>query len=246
MRRIGFLLILAGLSLNTIGCKPDRASQQSSTIDARPTDLPRQETAYPSAATVSPSSDTDVAKDPRPRIVAFGDSLTAGYGTEAGQSYPEFLQQDLDRLGYHYRVINAGISGNTTKDGVERVPSIIAMKPAVVIVEFGGNDGLRGLRIEDSRANLDKIVSTLQASGTKVVLAGISLPPDYGPDYIRQFNETYTLLAKKYHVPLLPFLLKGVYGVDGMMQHDRTHATARGNQIVAQNILPLLTPLLKK
>ena len=246
MRRIGFLLILAGLSLNTIGCKPDRASQQSSTIDARPTDLPRQETAYPSAATVSPSSDTDVAKDPRPRIVAFGDSLTAGYGTEAGQSYPEFLQQDLDRLGYHYRVINAGISGNTTKDGVERVPSIIAMKPAVVIVEFGGNDGLRGLRIEDSRANLDKIVSTLQASGTKVVLAGISLPPDYGPDYIRQFNETYTLLAKKYHVPLLPFLLKGVYGVDGMMQHDRTHATAQGNQIVAQNILPLVTPLLKK
>ena len=82
------------------------------------------------------------------------------------------------------------------------------MKPAVVIVEFGGNDGLRGLRIEDSRANLDKIVSTLKASGTKVVLAGITLPPDYGPDYISQFNDTYTLLAKKYHVPLLPFLLK--------------------------------------
>ncbi|RSL15175.1 acyl-CoA thioesterase-1 [Edaphobacter aggregans] len=246
MRRIGFLLILAGLSLNTIGCKPDRATQQSSTIDARPTDLPRQETAYPSVASASPASDSDAAKDPRPRIVAFGDSLTAGYGTEAGQSYPEFLQQDLDRLGYHYRVINAGISGNTTKDGVERIPSIIAMKPAVVIVEFGGNDGLRGLRIEDSRANLDKIVSTLQASGTKVVLAGISLPPDYGPDYIRQFNETYTLLAKKYHVPLLPFLLKDVYGVDGMMQHDRTHATAQGNQVVAQNVLPLITPLLKK
>ena len=189
---------------------------------------------------------TSIANDPRPRIVSFGDSLTAGYGTEAGQSYPEFLQQDLDRLGYHYRVINAGISGNTTKDGVERVPSIIAMKPAVVIVEFGGNDGLRGLRIEDSRANLDKIVSTLQASGTKVVLAGISLPPDYGPDYIRQFDETYTLLAKKYHVPLLPFLLKGVYGVDGMMQPDRTHATAQGNQVVAQNILPLIAPLLKK
>ena len=246
MRRIGFLLILAGLSLNTIGCKPDRATQQSSTIDARPTDLPRQETAYPSVAPASPASDSDAAKDPRPRIVAFGDSLTAGYGTEAGQSYPEFLQQDLDRLGYHYRVINAGISGNTTKDGVERIPSIIAMKPAVVIVEFGGNDGLRGLRIEDSRANLDKIVSTLHASGTKVVLAGISLPPDYGPDYISQFNETYTLLAKKYHVPLLPFLLKDVYGVDGMMQRDRTHATAQGNQVVAQNVLPLITPLLKK
>lgn len=242
MRQIGLLLILAGLALNTIGCKPDRATQQSSTIDSRPTDLPRQETAYPTPTVPT----TPIANDPRPRIVTFGDSLTAGYGTESGQSYPEFLQQDLDRLGYHYRVINAGISGNTTKDGVERVPSIIAMKPAIVIVEFGGNDGLRGLRIEDSRANLDKIVSTLQASGTKVVLAGISLPPDYGPDYIRQFNETYILLAKKYHVPLLPFLLKGVYGVDGMMQRDSTHATAQGNQIVAQNVLPLITPLLKK
>ena len=244
MRQIGLLLILAGLTLNTIGCKPDRASQQSSTIDSRPTDLPRQEANYPSTTPVAPI--TPIANDPRPRIVSFGDSLTAGYGTEAGQSYPEFLQQDLDRLGYHYRVINAGISGNTTKDGVERVPSIIAMKPAVVIVEFGGNDGLRGFRVENSRANLDKIVSTLQASGTKVVLAGNSLPPDYGPDYIRQFNETYTLLAKKYHVPLLPFLLKGVYGVDGMMQPDSTHATAQGNQIVAQNVLPLITPLLKK
>ncbi len=120
------------------------------------------------------------------------------------------------------------------------------MKPAVVVVEFGGNDGLRGLRIEDSRANLDKILATLKASGTKVVLAGITLPPDYGPDYIQQFNQTYTLLSKKYNVPLLPFLLKGVFGVDGMMQRDNTHATADGNKIVAKNILPLVQPLLKK
>jgi len=179
-------------------------------------------------------------------IVAFGDSLTAGYGTEPGQSYPDYLQADLDKLGYHYRVVNAGISGNTTKDGVERVDSIIAMHPALVIVEFGGNDGLRGLRIEDSRANLDKIVSTLQASGTKVVLAGITLPPDYGPDYIRQFNETYVLLAKKFHTPLHPFILEGVFGTDGMMQRDNTHATSAGNQLVAKNLLPLVTPLLKK
>jgi acyl-CoA thioesterase I len=129
---------------------------------------------------------------------------------------------------------------------VERVDSIVAMKPALVVVEFGGNDGLRGLRIEDSRANLDKIVSTLKSSGTKIVLAGITLPPDYGPDYIKQFNETYALLAKKYNVPLLPFLLKGVFGVDGMMQRDNTHATAEGNKIVANNVLPLVVPLLKK
>jgi acyl-CoA thioesterase-1 len=185
-------------------------------------------------------------KDSRPRIVCFGDSLTAGYGTEPGQAYPDFLQTELNREGYSYRIVNAGVSGNTTKDGVERVDRVIALKPALVVVEFGGNDGLRGLRIADTRANLDKIVSTLVASGTRVVLAGITLPPDYGPDYIHQFNQTYDLLAKKYRVPMIPFLLKGVFGVDGMMQPDRTHATGAGNKIVAENVFGLIQPLLKK
>ena len=184
--------------------------------------------------------------DTRPLIVCFGDSLTEGHGTEAGQSYPDYLQAALDAQGYHYRVVNEGISGNTTKDGVDRLDRIVAMKPAVVVVEFGGNDGLRGLRIEDTRANLDKIVATLKASKIPIVLAGITLPPNYGPDYIAGFNATYALLAKKYRVPLLPFLLKGVFGVPGMMQEDRTHATAAGNKIVANNILPFVTPLLKK
>ena len=100
--------------------------------------------------------------------------------------------------------------------------------------------------IAATRANLDQIVATLQHSGAKVALAGITLPPDYGPDYIQQFNQTYTLLARKYRVPMLPFLLKGVYGVPGMMQRDQTHATAKGNQIVARNLLALVLPLLKK
>jgi acyl-CoA thioesterase-1 len=179
-------------------------------------------------------------------VVCFGDSLTAGYGTDLGQSYPDYLQKDLDAEGYSYRVVNEGISGNTTKDGVQRLDSIVALKPAVVVVEFGGNDGLRGLRIEDSRTNLDKIVGTLKASGTKIVLAGITLPPDYGPDYIKQFDATYAMLASKYRVPLLPFLLNGVFGVNGMMQADKTHATSKGNEVVARNVLPLLLPLLKK
>jgi acyl-CoA thioesterase-1 len=197
-------------------------------------------------APVPSTAENGLQSDTRPRIVCFGDSLTAGYGTEIGQTYPDYLQSDLDGKGYSYRVVNAGISGNTTKDGVERVASIVAMKPAMVVVEFGGNDGLRGLRIADTRANLDKIVSTLKESGTKVVLAGITLPPDYGPDYIKQFNETYSLLAAKYRVPMLPFLLKGVFGVDGMMQADRTHATSKGNKVVAQNVLSLIQPLLKR
>jgi acyl-CoA thioesterase-1 len=184
--------------------------------------------------------------DRRPLLVCFGDSLTAGAGTGPGESYPDYLQSVLDQRHIHYRVDNQGISGNTTKDGLQRLPGILALHPAVVLVEFGGNDGLRGLPIADTRANLDQIVATLQHSGARVALAGITLPPDYGPDYIRQFDQTYTLIAKKYRVPLLPFLLQNVYGVPGMMQPDRTHATAAGNRIVARNLLPLLLPLLRK
>jgi acyl-CoA thioesterase-1 len=197
-------------------------------------------------ATVEQPSEPSLQQDPRPRIVCFGDSLTAGYGTDPGQAYPDYLQALLNQQGYEYRVVNAGISGNTSKDGVARVDHIAAMKPEIVVVEFGGNDGLRGLRIADTRANLDMILSALNKSGTKAVLAGITLPPDYGQDYIRQFDQTYTLLAKKYHIPMIPFLLKGVFGVDGMMQADRTHATAAGNKIVAENVRALIQPLLKK
>ena len=238
MQKIASLAILAALITTLSGCHtgntPKQPEQPASTNPAAETPI----------AVPQPAPST--TNDKRPLIVCFGDSLTAGYGADFGKSYPDYLQADLDARGYHYRVVNQGISGNTTKDGVERVDSIVAMKAAVVVVEFGGNDGLRGLRIEDSRANLDKIVATLKASGTRVVLAGITLPPDYGPDYIQQFNQTYALLAKKYKVPLLPFLLKGVFGVDGMMQRDNTHATAAGNQLVAKNLLPLVTPLLKK
>lgn len=244
MRQFGVVLIVAASVLNLNGCKTDRASKESTTIDSRTSDLAKTDASSATPpATLEP---VNKSQDKRPLVVCFGDSLTAGYGTEAGQTYPDYLQAKLDSSGYKYRVVNAGISGNTTKDGLERVNNIIAMKPAAVIVEFGGNDGLRGLRIEDTRANLDKILQSLKSSGTKIVLAGITLPPDYGPDYIKQFNDTYSLLAQKYHVPMLPFLLKGVFGVDGMMQPDRTHATASGNKVVAGNLLPFVTPLLTK
>ncbi|AXC14872.1 Arylesterase precursor [Acidisarcina polymorpha] len=198
--------------------------------------------------TSSPPADSRIIdpRDSRPVIVAFGDSLTAGYGAAPGESYPDYLQRELDRSGYHYRVANLGVSGNTTKDGVDRLKDVLALKPKVVIVAFGGNDGLRGLPIEATRNNLDQIVSTLTTSNVKVVLGGITLPPNYGPDYIRQFNDTYALLARKFHAPLLPFLLIKVYGTPGGMQEDGIHATAQGNEQVAKNLLPLITPLLKK
>jgi acyl-CoA thioesterase I len=201
----------------------------------------------PAASDVAaPASDTTAVPDGRPVIVAFGDSLTAGFGADIGDSYPDYLEKDLNALGYHYQVINQGISGNTTKDGVDRLQDALRLKPVLVIVAFGGNDGLRGLPIASTRENLDRIVSTVLASGAKVVLGGITLPPNYGPDYIRQFNQTYALLAAKYHVPMLPFLLQNVYGVAGGMQADGIHATDQGNAQVAKNLLPLIKPLLKK
>jgi acyl-CoA thioesterase I len=210
---------------------------------------PPAETAAPAAseaASPAPDSDTTERLDGRPVIIAFGDSLTAGYGADPGASYPDHLQKDLDSMGYHYQVVNQGISGNTSKDGVDRLEDALRLKPVLVIVAFGGNDGLRGVPIASTRENLDRIVSTLLGSGSKVVLGGITLPPNYGPDYIRQFNQTYALLAAKYHLPLLPFLLKNVYGVAGDMQTDGIHATDEGNAQVAKNLLPLVAPLLKK
>jgi acyl-CoA thioesterase I len=243
MRKVLSLSILAAFTLAISACHSD--NPPVTPADSRPLTHVSNSPANPSANTEPPTAAAPPTNDPRPLLVCFGDSLTAGYGTDPGQSYPDYLQADLDHLQYHYRVVNQGISGNTTKDGVERLPQILALHPAVVLVEFGGNDGLRGLRIEDTRANLDTIVSTLKDSGAKLALAGITLPPDYGPDYIHQFNETYTLLARKYRVPMLPFLLSNVYGVPGLMQRDNTHATAKGNQIVARNVLPLVLPLLK-
>jgi len=181
-----------------------------------------------------------------PIIDCFGDSITAGYGVEPGHAYPDDLQADLDHRGYHYKIVNSGISGNTSKDGVDRLREVLRLHPAIVIVEFGGNDGLRGIPIADTRRNLDTIVSTLVHAGSKVILAGITLPPNYGADYIHQFDETFRLTASKFHVTLLPELYANVYTVPAAIQDDGIHPTAKGAQLLADNFLPLLLPLLHK
>lgn len=182
--------------------------------------------------------------DARPVVVAFGDSLTAGYGAETGKSYPDFLQKDLDAEGLKWHVINGGVSGDTTTDGLNRIGEVLAYKPRIVIVEFGGNDGLRGLPIETTRANLEQIVSTLTKSGIKVVLAGMTLPPNYGPDYIHSFEKIYQDLAAHYKLTRIPFLLEGVATQRGLMQRDGLHPTGEGNAIVAKTVLRYLRPLL--
>ncbi|MFN7936218.1 MAG: arylesterase [Bryobacteraceae bacterium] len=186
------------------------------------------------------------APDSRPAIVAFGDSLTAGYGLEPGLSYPDFLQKKLDAAGYSYRVVNEGVSGDTTSGGAERIAGVLEHKPRIVILELGANDGLRGIPVAQTRANLDEIVTKLKAAGAQVLLVGITLPRNYGEQYIRDFDRIYPDLAKKHAVPRLPFLLEGVALNPKLMQRDALHPTAEGCEIVAGNVLAALKPLLKK
>jgi acyl-CoA thioesterase-1 len=191
---------------------------------------------------VSPSTKIDT----RPVIVAFGDSLTAGFGAEPGNSYPDFLQKDLDAAGLPWHVINAGVSGDTTTDGVNRLGEVLASKPRIVILEFGGNDGLRGLPLETTRANLAQMIATLQHAGAKVMLAGMTLPPNYGPDYIRTFEQIYRDLAAKYKLTRIPFLLEGVatMATRNLMQRDGLHPTGPGNAVVAETVMRYLKPML--
>lgn len=206
----------------------------------RPTPEPASDTAGEAATPSQPVPE----RDDRPVIVAFGDSLTAGFGADAGKSYPDFLQQELDRRGLRYRVVNAGISGETTTDALARLSTVSALNPAVVIVEFGGNDGLRGLPVSTTRSNLDQIVVGLTGSGAKVLLAGMTLPPNYGPDYIAAFQRVYSDLAAERKVALIPFLLDGVAGTS-RMQRDGLHPTADGNRLVAATVMRYLGPLLR-
>jgi acyl-CoA thioesterase-1 len=179
-------------------------------------------------------------------VAAFGDSLSAGFGAEPGRSFPDYVQRLIDRAGYRYRVFNAGMSGDTTSDGVERMPEVIALKPAIVILEFGGNDGLRGLPVTTTKANLAQMIEGLQKAGAKVLLAGMTLPRNYGPEYIASFEKVYVELAQQYNIPRIPFLLEGVGGVPRLMQQDGIHPTGQGNAIVGRTVFRYLEPMLEK
>lgn len=196
-----------------------------------------------------PAAAAPVKKDTRPAIVILGDSLSAGFGLETGQSYPDHLQKMLDEKGYAYRVVNQGVSGDTTSGGLARIDGCIAEHPYLVLLELGGNDGLRGIPTAETKANLEQMIEKIQATGAKLVLAGITLPRNYGPDYIRDFDRIYPDLARKYRVPLIPFLLVGLASpqgiVPGMIQQDGIHPTAKGTPIVAQTVFRAIEPLLK-
>lgn len=182
----------------------------------------------------------------RPLLVCYGDSITAGYGLESGQSYPDALKRDLDQRGYRYTVNNQGTSGATTKDAVAGLSTILRLHPEIVIVEFGGNDGLRGLPLDQTRRNLDTVLASLEAAHIKILLAGITLPPNYGAEYIRQFDRVFSDLAAKHRVAFVPMIYENMVNVPGTIQADGIHPTAKGSEILARTLLPTLLPLLRK
>lgn len=230
MRYFWFLPLLASLA----GC-----SQQPAQSQSKAQGVPTPATAV---APVAPAAQPD----PRPAIVCFGDSLTAGLGLDPGQAYPDLLQKQLDSHGYSYRVVNLGVSGDTTQDGLDRLPLVLAEKPRFVVLEFGANDGLRGQPVPNAEKNLAQMIEQLQDAGARVILAGITLPPNYGPDYIGRFNAMYPDLAARYKVSLIPFLLKGVAGNPNLMQRDGLHPNAQGEPLVVQTVWRSLEPLLRR
>jgi acyl-CoA thioesterase-1 len=180
--------------------------------------------------------------DQRPVIVAFGDSLTAGV---SGKSYPESLQTLLDQSGYKYRVENQGVSGDTTTDGLARIDNVLAVHPSLVLLEFGGNDGLRGVPVDATRENLNQMIQRLQDAHIPLVLLGITLPPNYGPDYVKPFTAIFPELAASHQIRLMPFLLLHVYQNHALMQPDGIHPNEAGNVIVARDVFHLIEPVLK-
>jgi acyl-CoA thioesterase-1 len=182
----------------------------------------------------------------RPVLVCFGDSITAGYGLQPGQAYPAALQRKLDASGYRYQVNNQGTSGATSKDAVANLRTVLQLHPDVVVVEFGGNDGLRGLPLEQTRRNLDTVLTALENAHIKILLAGITLPPNYGPDYIQTFDTMFRDLAQKHHTAFVPMIYKDLVRVPNTIQADGIHPTARGSEIIANTLFPALKPLLRK
>jgi acyl-CoA thioesterase-1 len=178
-------------------------------------------------------------------VVALGDSLTAGFGVAADEAFPARLEARLRTEGYAYRVVNAGVSGDTTAGGLRRVDWALRATPEVVIVALGANDGLRGQSLAATRANLEEIVTRLQAAGARVLLAGMRLPPNYGGEYTKEFEAIFPAVARRTKTALMPFLLDGVAGVPRLNQADGIHPNAAGQQVIADRLWPYLRRLLQ-
>lgn len=197
----------------------------------------------PPAATAPATAPAPTPVSSRPRIVALGDSLTAGLGLGPDQAYPSLLQERLKKAGLDYEVVNAGVSGDTSAGGLERLDWALQGDVKILIVALGGNDALRGLPADALKANLAQIIERARARRIRVILAGMEAPPNYGRDYTVSFHKVYTALAEEYKVAFVPFLLQNVAGLSNLNQQDGIHPTAAGARIVADNVWAVLKPL---
>ena len=179
-------------------------------------------------------------------VVILGDSIAAGSGVELSEAFPSLLQRRIEEKQLPYHVVNAGVSGDTTAGGVRRMPWLLKQKIDVLVIELGGNDGLRGISPEETRANLEKIISLAREKqpGVRIVLAGMQMPQNMGTEYNQKFRELFTAIAKEKKTELIPFLLEGVGGKPDLNQPDRIHPNPEGHKIVASNVWSVLEPLL--
>ena len=180
----------------------------------------------------------------RPRIVALGDSLTSGKGIGTDRAYPALIQQRLDAAGLDYQMVNAGVSGDTSTRAVRRFERALDGDVRVLVIALGANDGLRGVPVDDLKANLSRIIETAQARGITVLLCGMEALPIYGWDYSVAFHNAYRELADRYSVTLVPFILRNVIGNPELMQPDRAHPNAAGARAIADNLWPYLEEVL--
>jgi acyl-CoA thioesterase-1 len=229
---ICIFLLLLSIALAGAGCqKSGRSSAQNGET---------AENGTTPAPTVSPAKTEDL-----PAIVAFGDSLTAGYGLSEEQSYTTLLQRKLDEKNYRYRVINAGVSGDTSAGGARRIDWALDGNVKFLILELGGNDALRGQPVTVMKGNLAQIIERAQSRGVTVILAGMEAPPNLGEEYTRAYRQVFSDLAKKYKVAFIPFVLEGIGGRAEFNQPDGIHPNAEGEKIMTENVWRVLEPLLK-
>ncbi len=247
MRRpVSLSLAFAALALLVLSaCGAAREEGSSAARDLVPTNpgaAPRDASGSPDPGD-APAPERAAPAD-APLVVFLGDSLTAGLGLPVDQAYPAVVAAELARKGRPVRVVNAGVSGDTTAGGLRRAEWVLTQRPDVLVLALGANDGLRGLPLAETEKNLRGIVAKVREAGAKVLLCGMLVPTSHGPDYQRGFGALFPRVAKETGIPLVPFLLEGVAGLPERNLEDGIHPNAEGQRLLAANVLPYLEPLL--
>jgi acyl-CoA thioesterase-1 len=244
-RRLGAAFVAAAALLaGACGAPPDGVG---SAAPAPGADRPAATSAAPAPAAAVPAADpaAPAPATARPRLVVLGDSIAAGYGLRREESFPARLQERIDREGLGFEVVNAGVSGDTSAGGLRRLDWALDGDVRVLVVELGGNDGLRGLPPEELKKNLTAIVQAARERHLAVLLCGMEAPPNAGPAYTTAFREAFSSVARDERVPFVRFVLDKVAGVEGLNQEDGIHPNARGARLVADTVWPALQPLLE-